>query len=134
MSNFDAKIYSVVLGTALAAVISTSVSAGPSAKFAATWTETPALASVAVITDAMVDTIIDVDPKMGYTLARIKVPQDKELLVGVSAEIGLVTEGAIKGKNGGSAKALADALAYVTIYAVPIHGGSAETAAPGQII
>ena len=108
MSNFDAKFYSVVLGTALAAVISTSVCAGPSAKFAATWTDWPALASVAVITDATVDTVV-VDSKMGYTLARIKVPQDKELLVGVSAEIGLFTKTSVKGKKGGSATALADA-------------------------
>ena len=91
MSNFNAKFYSVVLSTALATIISTSVFAGPSAKFAATWTDTPALASVVVIKDATMDTTV-VDSKMGYTLARIKVPQDKELIVGVSAEIGLVTE------------------------------------------
>ena len=132
MSNFNAKFYSVVLGTALAAVISTSVFAGPSAKFAVTWTDWPALASVAVITDASMDMAV-VDSKMGYTLARIKVPQDKELLVGVSAEIALYTKTSIKGKNGGSAKALAGASAYVTIYAEPIHGGSAATAAPGLI-
>ena len=132
MSNFDAKFYSVVLGTALAAVISTSVFAGPSAKFAATWTDWPALASVAVIKDATMDPT-DVDSKIGYTLARIKVPQNKELLVGVSAEIGLFTKTSIKGKKGGSATALADAAAYVTIFAVPIHGGSAAEAAPGLI-
>ena len=110
-----------------------SAMAGASAKFAATWTDTPALASVAVITDATVDTVV-VDEKVGYTLATIKVPQDKELLVGVSAEIGLVTYGSVKGKNGGSAKAIADAEAYVTVFAVPKAGGDRLTAAPGQII
>jgi hypothetical protein len=110
-----------------------SAMAGASAKFAATWTDTPALASVAVITDATVDTVV-MDTHSGYTLATIKVPQDKELLVGVSAEIGLVTYGSVKGKNGGSAKAIADAEAYVTVFAVPKDGGADLTAAPGQII
>ena len=110
-----------------------SAMAGGAAKFAATWTDEPALASVAVITDATVDTVV-VDENAGYTLATIKVPQDKELLVGVSAEIGLVTYGSVKGKNGGSAKAIADAEAYVTVFAVPKAGGNPLMAAPGQII
>lgn len=110
-----------------------SAIAGASAKFAATWTDDPALASVAVITDSTVDAVV-VDEHVGYTLATIKVPQDKELLVGVSAEIGLVTYGSVKGKNGGSAQAIADAAAYVTVFAVPKAGGEAIEAAPGQII
>lgn len=46
-----------------------------------------------------------IDAKEGHTLATIKVPQDKELLVGVSAEIGLVTFGSGKGRYGGSGQA-----------------------------
>ena len=42
--------------------------------------------------------------------------------------------GSVKGKNGGSAKAIADAEAYVTIFAVPKAGGADITAAPGQVI
>lgn len=64
---------------------SSVLAADPSTKFAATYTDTPALASVAVITDATVDSVV-VDSKQGYTLATIKVPQGKELLMGVSAE------------------------------------------------
>ena len=118
---------------ALTTFVVSPVLAGPSAKFAATWTDTPALASVVVITDAMADTVV-VDSHTGYTLATIKVPQDKELLVGVSAEIGLVTFGAVKGKNGGTAKAIADAEAYVTVLAVPKAGGASVEAAPGNIM
>lgn len=120
---------------ALIGIIGSSsvLAAGPSAKFAATYTDTPALASVAVITDATEDTVV-VDSKQGYTLATIKVPQDKELLVGVSAEIGLVTGGAIKGKNGGTATTAADSEAYVTVFAVPRDGGAPSEAAPGQIM
>jgi len=127
------KLVCALAGIGFASFAAESAMAGPSAKFAATWTDTPALASVAVITDAEVDTVV-VDSNTGYTLATIKVPQDKELLVGVSAEIGLVTYGLVKGKNGGSAKALADAEAYVTVFAVPKSGGSSTTAAPGEIM
>ena len=123
----------IVAAVGLTSFSATSAMAGPSAKFAATWTDSPALASVAVIDNATVDTVI-VDSNTGYTLATIKVPQDKELLVGVSAEIGLVTYGSVKGKNGGSATAVADAEAYVTVFAVPHAGGNSLTAAPGKII
>ena len=105
----------------------------PSAKFAATWTDSPGLQSAVIITDATEDTVM-VDSNTGYTLATIKVPQDKELLVGVSAEIGLVTDTSVKGKNGGTARAIADAEAYVTVFAVPRDGGGDVTAAPGQIM
>ena len=127
------KLVCALAGIGFASFAAAPAVAGPSAKFAATWTDTPALASVAEINDATADTVV-VDSKTGYTLATIKVPQDKELLVGVSAEIGLVTYGSVKGKNGGSAKALADAEAYVTVFAVPKAGGSTETAEPGQIM
>jgi hypothetical protein len=110
-----------------------ALAAPPSAKFAATWSTEPGLASVAVIKDATVDTVV-MDSKDGYTLATIKVPQDKELMVGVSAEIGLVTFGAVKGKNGGAATAEAGSAAYVTVVAVPRAGGDSVTAAPGMII
>lgn len=99
-----------------------SAMAGPSAKFAAIWSNTPSLVSMVNIQDAEVDTGIDplvTDSKNGYKFATIKVPQGKELLVGLSAEIGLVTDTSVKGREGGSAKALAGAEAFVNIYAVP---------------
>lgn len=127
------KITCALAALGISILAAGSAIAGASAKFAATWTDTPALASVAVIADSAVDAVV-VDENVGYTLATIKVPQDKELLVGVSAEIGLVTYGSVKGKNGGSAKAIADAEAYVTVFAVPKVGGDSFEAAPGQII
>lgn len=132
--TYALTIFCLTLFTAGSAI------AGPSAKFAATWTTVPALESVAVINDAVVDTV-KVDSKDGYTLATIKVPQGKELLVGLSAEIGLVTFGAVKGKDGGAAKAIADAEAFVTIFAVPTgdydtttNPGGSMKAAPGKIM
>ena len=128
------KLMCVLTGICLVSFVAGAAMAGqPSAKFAATWSTAPGLASVAVITDADEDTIV-VDSNMGYTLATIKVPQDKELLVGVSAEIGLVTDTSVKGKNGGTARAIADAEAFVTVFAVPQDGGNSEEAAPGQIM
>jgi hypothetical protein len=127
------KIAYAIAALGISTFAAGSAMAGASAKFAATYTVTPALSSVAVITDVTVDTVV-VDSKDGYTLATIKVPQDKELLVGVSAEIGLGTYGSVKGKNGGSAKAIADAEAYVTVFAIPKAGGDILTAAPGQVM
>lgn len=122
------------VGLWLASFVAGSALAGPpSAKFAATWTTQPGLESAVVITDATVDTVV-VDRNTGYTLATIKVPQDKELLVGVSAEIGLVTNTSIKGKDGGSARAVADGQAYVTVFAVPRNAGDSIQAAPGKVM
>ena len=127
------KVTCTLAALGISAFAAEAAMAGASAKFAATYTDSPALSSVAVITDAIADAVV-VDSKDGYTMATIKVPQDKELLVGVSAEISLGTYGSVKGKNGGSAKAIADAEAYVTVFAIPKAGGDIATAAPGQIM
>jgi len=109
----------------------------PSAKFAATWTDTPFIAEVAEIDSVEADEYgiaqhVPVDV-VGHTLATIKVPQSKQLLVGVSAEIGIVTANLIKGKNGGSATSLAEAGAYVDLFAVPADGGPAIPLPPYQV-
>ena len=133
----------ILAATAAGALVSASALAGgdPSAKFAATYTETPSLSTSAVATCSTTDggttTIGNCnasrDVLEGHTLARMKVPQDKELLVGVSAEIGLMTFGAAKGKNGGSATAVADAEAYVSLKACPVGEGDCVNAVPASI-
>jgi hypothetical protein len=110
----------------------------PSAKFAATWTDTPFVADVAEVDSATAvlnqDGVAEVSVDMeGFTMATIKVPQNKQLLVGVSAEIGIVTYNLIKGKNGGNATSLAEAGAYVDLFAVPASGGAPIALAPGSI-
>lgn len=131
------KLLSVAFGIGLVSLVAGSAMAAgePSAKFAAAYTTTPGLESAVVITDATEDDV-KVDSNSGYTLATIKVPQNKELLVGVSAEIGLVTNTSVKGKNGGTATAIAGGKAYVTVFAVPKGGTDADrvTAEPGQIM
>ena len=112
------KLAYAIAGISLTSFAAGSAMAGASAKFAAVYSNSPSLTSAVIITDATVDTVVDVTTT-GHTLATIKVPQQKELLVGLSAEIGLMTDTSIKGKNGGTAKAIAGAEAYVTIFAVP---------------
>lgn len=129
------KFVFALAGICLLFFATESAMAGPpSAKFAATWTTEPGLESMVVITDAKADKKVMVEPNSGYTLATIKVPQGKELLIGVSAEIGLVTDTSVKGKNGGAARAVADGEAYVTVFAVPREGGDSVKAAPDKIM
>ncbi len=116
-------------------LFSINASAGASAKFAATYGNSgPYLVSMVTITDATADTGPIFDFHDGYTFATIKVPQDKELLVGISSEIGLTTDTSIKGKNGGAAKAIAGAGAWVVVFACPVDGGACTNAAlPGPV-
>lgn len=127
------KTLAVLTALSTMFVMGSAAAGEPSAKFAATWTDTPGLESAVVIKDAEIDTI-KTDSNSGYTLATIKVPQDKELLVGVSAEIGLFTGTSVKGQKGGTATAIADGEAYVTVFAVPKDGGPEVKAAPGEIM
>jgi hypothetical protein len=129
------KLKNLFLTTAIAsAIVSAPVFAGPSAKFAATWnTDSPNIVSMAVITDATADAW-QLDENDGYQLTTIKVPQGKELLVGISAEIGITTDTSLKGKNGGSAKAIADGSAWVIVTATPLWGGHPVEAAPGAVM
>jgi hypothetical protein len=123
---------SVVLASAM---FSVGAFAGPSAKFAAVYGDDgPYLEVISVIEDATVDTGPIVNSKNGYTFATIKVPNNKELLVGVSAEIGIVTDTSIKGKLGGSARAIAEGGAYAQVCAVHTGTDTVEKCAhPGWV-
>jgi len=115
-------------------VLSASAFAGPSAKFAATYDDsgTFKVGSVIWIDDAT-SYATDCDENAGVTMATIKVPQDKELLVGLSAEVLLVTDTSIKGKEGGTARSLAYAAGFVALEACPVDGGACQLAAPGSV-
>jgi hypothetical protein len=101
-------------------LLSAGAFAGPSAKFAATYgNDGPYLVSAVFIDDAVADTGPIFDESAGFTFATIKVPQDKELLVGLSAEVGITTDTSIKGKKGGAARSIAGGSAWVVIFACP---------------
>ena len=121
------KLQNILTTTAIAsAILSTSVFAAPSAKFAAVYSNDASLATIAQATNstALVDaggdaTVSDSQAYSGHTLATIKVPEQKELMVGLSAEIGLLTSTEVKGKNGGSGSAKAGARVSVQVSAIP---------------
>jgi hypothetical protein len=128
----------IVAAAVASSIFALAANAGtPSAKFAATYTTQPSLSTSAFVTcsstDGAVDSCTASASETGHTLATIKVPQDKELLVGVSAEIGLTTFGAVKGKNGGSATSVAGAGASVALHACPVDGGDCIAAEPGEV-
>lgn len=117
-------------------VASPAMAGQASAKFAATWgSARPNVVSVADTEGYVAEDTVVFDANMGYTLTTIKVPQDKELLVGLSAEIGLVTDTSIKGREGGAAKALAGGAGHMIIAAIPVDGnGSFAIAKPGGVV
>lgn len=126
--------------TALAMVLlPVGADAGPSAKFAATYSKNIGIESVAVIEHATEDALV-FDSQLGYSLANIKVPQDKELLIGLSAEVGLTTDTSIKGKDGATAKSIAFGRGAVSLWACPagydVPSGSSgcRMAEPGWVI
>ncbi|MEI8599173.1 hypothetical protein P4S64_20745 [Vibrio sp. M60_M31a] len=123
----------ILLLTAITGALgSTSALAGPSAKFAATWSTNPA--QIVALNFENYDTNELVAPeKHGHVITTLKVPQDKELLIGVSAEIGIVTDTSVKGKDGALAKAIADGRATVVVTATPVGGGEEVEAVPGEI-
>lgn len=125
------KLKSLLLTTAIVgALASAPVLAVPSAKFAAVYSDNTALTTIAVLTDEDVDKGLNAS-RNGYTMATIKVPQNKELLVGLSAEIALLTDTSAKGKNGGTAKVSAGSSGTVQLVAIPHSGGAPIPALPG---
>ena len=130
----------LLISIVLASIIfSAGISAAPSAKFAAVYGNGgPYLISMVTVEGTADASAFQ--QKDGYTFARIKVPQGKELLIGVSAEVGLLTDTSIKGKNGGAAKAIAEASGAVIVVAHRVGNcapGDGETcgavALPGAI-
>jgi len=128
------RLFIITTTALIACLFSISASAGPSAKFAATYDSERNFSVVSVISaDDQTDVAYDCNENDGYTLATIKVPEQKELLVGLSAEVLLVTDTSIKGKDGGSARALAYAGGGVELAACPVGGGDCQPAAPGFV-
>lgn len=124
---------------ALALAVASGGAFAQSAKFAAVYSENPMMtddgwSSVSVceaILDASNATVGDTctdgqssvtgedgpNVATGMTMTTIKVPNQKELLVGVSAQIGLYTETVVRGKKGSTSSALAFAEGSVGLMA-----------------
>jgi len=107
----------LIVCTAVLPMLAASAFAAPSAKFTAVYGNNgPYLTSMVEVTGTTVDATA-FQQNEGFTFATIKVPQDKELLIGVSSEVGLTTDTSIKGKEGGKARAIAGASGAVIVIA-----------------
>jgi hypothetical protein len=108
-----------------------------SAKFAAVWSENPVAiqATACDTTEAgLCGSLAVQDANAGYTMAQIRVPQSKELLVGVSAQVGVFTSTEVKGKRGSLSQALAAAGGSVTLYACNVDTQVCVEGKPGNVI
>ena len=109
-----------------------------SAKFAAVWSDDPELirseacADAGTLNDVYCDDLnLDSGEVTAITTATIKVPQAKELLVGISAQVELFTETVAKGKKGTTSRALAMAEGGVELFAC---NGVCYRGEPGRIV
>ncbi len=94
------KLGLVIAALALVAFVSGTAYAGPSAKFAADWADDDVtLAEIVNCTTVCNDSSSDAQIIAAELMATIKVPQGKELLIGVSGEARLLTFTQAKGKN-----------------------------------
>ena len=125
-----------VLIAAAALTMSSTVVSAQSAKFTAVWSDTAQL----IRSEACHDTneaSYCTDLQLGNTgevvadvVAHIKVPQAKELLVGVSAQVELFTETLAKGKKGTTSTAIAMAEGGVRLFAC---NGVCYEGEPGRV-
>lgn len=115
------KLGLVIAAAALVGLFAGSANAAPSSKFTALFTTTV----------LMVDSSqsggdgIDTDDTFVEHVATVKVPQKKDLLIGVSIQTGIDTTTKVKGKNGGggTAQATGDIGVVVLVGGVPAAPG-----------
>lgn len=120
----------------LASAIFSTGAMAQSAKFAAVWTDGLKVikSEACASTEAtFCDAITDTGAQFGATLANIKVPQSKELLVGVSAQVELFTQTIVKGRKGSYSKATAMAEGGVSLVACNWATEVCYDGAPGYI-
>jgi hypothetical protein len=108
----------------LASAMFSAVATAASAKFTAVYnSEDPSSYKIAEAgscadTAALCDALgLDPANEANSFMATIKMPQGKELLVGLSAQVGLFTETIVKGKRGSYSRALAFAEGGVELHA-----------------
>ena len=126
-------IICIVLASAMFSVTAMA----QSAKFAAVWTDgsTVVESAACASTDAeFCDEMSDFDADLGVTFTEIHVPQAKELLVGVSAQVGIFTSTTVKGKKGSQSGALAAAGGGVLPLACNQDTGTCTPGEPGFIV
>jgi len=128
----------VLTSIVLASAMFSTGAMAQSAKFAAVWSDSAELIRSEACTETGLDDSYCSDLGLGNTgevvattMATIKVPQSKELLVGVSAQVELFTETIAKGKKGTTSRALAMAEGGVELFAC---NGVCYRGEPGRIV
>ena len=110
--------YSILVATT-ATILSTSLYAGPASNFAATIREAPGegihLLHSGVADASNTNPTGDITNTDTVLHTDIKTANKKDLLIGVSLQSGLYTDTTVKGKNGSSEKAGAEAGVEVTV-------------------
>ncbi len=116
------KLGLAVVALALATFVSGPAYAGPSAKFAADWAaDTVTLAEITVGEGEGTNSSTDAQIRAAELMATIKVPQGKELLIGVSGVANLITFTKVKGKNkAGEITAVAEATMDLEVRFAPV--------------
>jgi hypothetical protein len=108
-----------------------------SAKFAAVWTDGGTVVESTACASTVADfcgALSSFDTDLGITLTQIHVPQAKELLVGVSAQVGLFTATRVKGKKGSNSVAIAAAGGGVLPLACNHATGDCVVGEPGFVV
>jgi hypothetical protein len=135
------KLGLAVAATAMVAFAG-GANAGPSAKFAADWASGEAVLASIVNCAAVlcVDSSSDAEIRAAELMATIKVPQHKELLIGVSGEARLLTFTQAKGKKDGTiGSTSSDADLSLEVRVAPVDeddvcvDAEGELAVPGPI-
>lgn len=130
----------VLISIVLASALFSTGAMAQSAKFTAVYKDT--VDSTFVRSEACSSTEENYCEALGVTdsdsnevlagFATIKVPQSKELLVGLSAQVALFTSTTVKGKRGTYSKAVASAEGGVTLYAC--SDGTCYEGKPGYVL
>ena len=127
----------ILISLAIASTLFAGSAMAQSSKFAAVWSDDAiALESTACAsTEAEAcGSLGPLDMNAGYTVTTIRAPQGKELLVGLSAQVGLFTSTEVKGKRGSVSTALAAAGGAVALLACPSDGSDCVMGKPGPVI
>ena len=131
----------VLLAAMAAAAFFSADAMAQSAKFTAVWDKTAQV----VRSDACSSTVENYCANLGIsdsdsdevatTMAKIRIPQAKELLVGLSAQVTLFTSTEVKGKRGSYSRALASAEGGVDLSAcLDAAGGPCYRGEPGHVV
>jgi len=139
-SGVQTTMKRLLISIVLASAMFTVGAMAQSAKFTSVYDKTAQV----VRSDACSSTVADFCDALGIgdndsdevatTMATIKVPQAKELLVGLSAQVSLWTSTIVKGKRGSYSRALASAEGGVDLYACNQSSGNCYRGEPGHVV